>query len=95
MSEGLTEKEQKLHDNRASIYGLVGENAEDCATIMKIFFRADKLEGRDLFFIFNIIQKLIRIANSPYYKDSHDDLRLYDALWWEDIEARNGHTSDS
>ena len=78
--------EDKLKKERGGIYGPHEENAEDFASIMKIFARIGKCEYKDTWYIYNIVQKLIRIANSPYYKDNHDDLRTYDRLWWEKIE---------
>jgi len=78
--------EEKLRKERGAIYGPHEENAEDFATIMGIFDRIGAYAPKDRWYIVNMVQKFIRIANSPYYKDSHDDLRTYDKLWWEYIE---------
>lgn len=75
--------EQKLHKERSAIYGPHDENAADFAVIKAIFDRIGAYDPKDEFYIINLIQKFVRIANSPYYQDSHDDLRAYDMLWVE------------
>lgn len=79
--------EEKLNRERGNVYGPHQENASDFAAIKAIFDRIGAYDQDDEWYIVNMIQKFIRIANSPYYKDSHDDLRTYDKIWWEKIEA--------
>lgn len=81
--------EQKLHKERSAIYGPHEENAEDFATIKAIFDRIGAYDKKDEFYIINLIQKFVRIANSPYYQDSHDDLRAYDMLWCRRMKTDN------